>query len=94
LTLAKDLKGNKKGSYRHVSSKRKSRKNEGVLLKGAGEAEVLNAIFTSAFTGEFCLQESQARKTCPWMWKTKLGNIKTKWTYVSPWNLMECTDEC
>lgn len=62
LNLAKDVKGNNKGSYNCITSKRKD--NEGLLLNRASEkAEVLKATSTSAFTGEICLQKCQARKT-------------------------------
>lgn len=67
----RDMKGNKKGFYKYVSSKRKTRENMSPLLNGAGELltndmgkdEVLNAFFASIFTGKPGLQESQASET-------------------------------
>lgn len=35
LSLARDVKGNKKGFYKYLSGKRKTRKNVGLLLKGS-----------------------------------------------------------
>lgn len=62
MNPAKDVKGNRKGFYRYINSKRK------LLLNRAGEtvtndtenAEDLNALFASVFTSETGLQESQA----------------------------------
>jgi len=79
----------KKGSYRHSSSKRKNRENEGLMLDGTGalvtksteKAEVLNAIFALAITGATGFQKSQTRKTCPEVRRIKLGNIYTKYPY-------------
>lgn len=59
------MKGNRKGFYRYISSKRK------LLLNGAGEmvtndtedTEDLNALFASTFISETGLQESQALET-------------------------------
>ena len=53
LKLARDVKDNKKGFYKYVNSKRKTRENVGPLLNEAGalvtedteKAELLNAIF-------------------------------------------------
>ena len=67
LNLSRDVKGNKKGFYKYVNSKRKSRENMGLLLNGEGEqatndmekTEVLNAFFASVFTGKMSLQECQ-----------------------------------
>ena len=66
-----EVKGNKKGFYKYISSKRKSRENTGLLLNVAGDvmtkdmekAETLHALFASIFTGMTDLQESQARET-------------------------------
>lgn len=64
LNPAKDAKRRKKGSCNHISSKSRSKENEGLLLNRASEKDqVLKAAFTSAFTGQICLQKSQARKT-------------------------------
>lgn len=58
LKLPKDVKKNKKGFYRYMSSKQKHKEyteplpnSAGKLLTShAGEAEVLNSFFTSIFT--------------------------------------------
>ncbi|GAB0202862.1 hypothetical protein GRJ2_002751800 [Grus japonensis] len=60
LNLARDIKGNKKSFYRHVSDKRKTRENVGPLWKETGDlvtwgmekAEVLNDVFASVFTSK------------------------------------------
>uniref|UniRef100_K7F0D3 Reverse transcriptase domain-containing protein n=1 Tax=Pelodiscus sinensis TaxID=13735 RepID=K7F0D3_PELSI len=57
LQLARDVKGKKKGFYRHVSNKRVIREGVGPLLDergnlvtdDVGKAEVLNAFFASVF---------------------------------------------
>ena len=59
LKLARDVKNNKKGFFRYVSSKQKHREDIGPLLNRAGKlvtnnadkAEVLNTFFASVFTG-------------------------------------------
>ncbi|KFQ42673.1 hypothetical protein N333_13609, partial [Nestor notabilis] len=58
LNVARDVKENRKGFYRYVANKRKTRDNVGPLQKLSGElatldleeAEVLNDFFTSVFT--------------------------------------------
>ncbi|KFV01476.1 hypothetical protein N340_10208, partial [Tauraco erythrolophus] len=60
LNLARDIKGNKKGFYRYVNDKKRSRENVGPLRKETGDlatqdmekAEVLNDFFASVFTGK------------------------------------------
>lgn len=57
LDLARDMKGDKKGIYRYISSKRKTRGNVDLLTnrrwdgKDTERAEVVNAILASAFSG-------------------------------------------
>jgi len=65
------VKGNKKGFYKHISSKRKTSKNMALLLSWAGElvanempkAKVLSAFFASVFTSKTGLQEAQTPQT-------------------------------
>ncbi|PKU47794.1 rna-directed dna polymerase from mobile element jockey-like [Limosa lapponica baueri] len=67
LNLARDVKYNKKGLFKYIHSKRKTRENVGLLLNEAGalvmedteKAELLNAAFASVFTAEANPQESQ-----------------------------------
>ena len=70
LNLPRHLKGNK-CFYRYISSKRKVRKNVGLLLNGAGElmtkdvekAKILNAFLDSVFIGKTGFQESEISET-------------------------------
>ncbi|GAB0177726.1 target of Nesh-SH3 [Grus japonensis] len=63
----RNVKNNKKGFFKYISSKRKTRENVGLLLNEVGdlvtddteEAELLNAFFTSVFTAKTDPQESQ-----------------------------------
>lgn len=87
-------KGTRRASTGISAAKGRAGKKRVCCWMGTGEAEVLKGIFTSVFTGEICLQESWARKTCPQMWKIRLGNTKTNWTYMSLWGLMGCPHEC
>ncbi|GAB0176269.1 mitochondrial enolase superfamily member 1 [Grus japonensis] len=60
ISLARDVKDNKKSFYRYVSDKRKMRENVDPLWKETGDlvtrnmekAEVLNEFFASVFTGK------------------------------------------
>jgi len=68
LNLARDVKDNKMGLFKYISSKRKCRDNVGSLLNEAGvpvtkdteKAELLNACFASVFSAKGGPQESQA----------------------------------
>ena len=74
--MVKDVKGNKKGFYKYISSKRKARKNVVPLLNWHGDlvtktmvqAEIFSAFFASIFTGKTILQESQVPDTMEKVW--------------------------
>jgi len=67
LKLAKEVKENKKGFIKYVSSERKTRENVGPLLNEVGalvtgdaeKAEILNAFFASVCNAKTSPQESQ-----------------------------------
>ncbi|KAK4810486.1 hypothetical protein QYF61_004266 [Mycteria americana] len=71
FNLARDVKDNKKGFYKYIGDKKKTRENVGLLLNETGDlvtqdtekAEVLNAFFASVFTSKTGLQEYQAPET-------------------------------
>lgn len=62
VKLAREVKGNKKGFYKYIGSKRKGKEHVGPLLEGAGDLmtgdmrkdKVLKGFFSSAFTGKAC----------------------------------------
>jgi len=68
LKLASDVKDNKKGFFKYITSKWKTRDNVGLLLNEVGDlvtedtekAELLNVFFTSVFSAKTGPQESQA----------------------------------
>jgi len=68
LNLAKDVKDNKKGFFKYISSKRKTRDNVGTLLNEVGvlvmedaeKAELLNAFFTSVFSAKASLRNPRS----------------------------------
>ncbi|PKU43995.1 rna-directed dna polymerase from mobile element jockey-like [Limosa lapponica baueri] len=67
LNLARDVKDNKKGFFKYISSKRKTRENMGPLLneidalvmEDAEKVELQNAFFASVFTAKANPQEPQ-----------------------------------
>jgi len=73
------VKGNKKGFQKYINSKRKTRKNVGLLLNGAGDlvtkdmekAEVFNAAFAIFFTDKAGLQESWGPRSNRTVWSKK-----------------------
>lgn len=53
MDLAKDAKGNMKGVYKYVNSKRKTRENTRPLLKGAGKLVTKNTEKAKVFNATF-----------------------------------------
>ena len=68
LNMARDIKGNRKGFYKYISDKRKTRENLGPLLKERGDlvtqemkkSKVLNNFFASFFTGKCSSQAAHS----------------------------------
>ena len=77
LSLAKDVKGNKKVFFKYVSSKRKTGENVGLLLNEVGalvteiteKVELLDATFASVFTAKACPQASQSLEVREKAWR-------------------------
>lgn len=71
LHLVRDVKGNKKGFFRCISSKNRTRENPGLLLNGAGDwlmkdikkAKAFDASFPQSSTSETSLQETKVSET-------------------------------
>lgn len=67
----RDVKSNKKGFYKYMNTRRKTRENVGPQLNGLRalvtqdmeKVEVLTALFTTAFTSKISLQKSKALET-------------------------------
>ncbi|GAB0188654.1 mitochondrial enolase superfamily member 1 [Grus japonensis] len=74
ITLARDVKDKKKGFYRYVSEKRRTRENVGPLRNETGDpvtqdmekAEVLNDFFASVFTGKCLSHTAQVTEGRDW----------------------------
>ncbi|GAB0188934.1 mitochondrial enolase superfamily member 1 [Grus japonensis] len=74
ISLARDVKDNKKSFYRYVSDKRRTRENVGPLQNEMGElvtqdmekAEVLNDFFASVFTGKCLSHTAQVTEGRDW----------------------------
>ena len=77
LNLARDVKDNKKGFFKYISRKRKTRENVGLLLNEVGalvtkdteKAELLNAFFASVFTAKASPQVSQTLEAREEVWR-------------------------
>ncbi|GAB0182718.1 mitochondrial enolase superfamily member 1 [Grus japonensis] len=74
ISLARDVKNNKKSFYRHVSDKRRTRENVGPLRNETGDlvtqdtekAEVPNDFFASVFTGKCLSHPAQVTEGRDW----------------------------
>ncbi|GAB0183929.1 mitochondrial enolase superfamily member 1 [Grus japonensis] len=74
ISLARDVKDNKKSFYRYVSDKRRMRENVGPLWNKTGDlvtqdmekAEVLNDFFASVFTGKCLSHTAQVAEGRDW----------------------------
>ncbi|GAB0208944.1 mitochondrial enolase superfamily member 1 [Grus japonensis] len=74
ISLARDVKDNKKSFYRYVSEKRRTRENVGPFRNETGDlvtqdmekAEVLNDFFASVFTGKYLSHTAQVTEGRDW----------------------------
>ncbi|GAB0176407.1 mitochondrial enolase superfamily member 1 [Grus japonensis] len=74
ISLARDVKDNKKSFYRYVSDKRRTRENVGPLRNETGDlvtqdmekAEVFNDFFASVFTGKCLSHTAQVAEGRDW----------------------------
>lgn len=78
LNMTRDVKGNRKGFYRYIGSKRNTKENAGLLLDGGGnlftnkKAEVLNVILSFVFfIYKICPTEHQPPYTSRRVWRNK-----------------------
>ena len=77
LNLAMDVKDNKKGFFKYISSKRETRENVDPLLNGVGtlvmkdteNAKLQNVFFASLFTAKASPQESQTQEMREKVWR-------------------------
>ena len=88
LNLTREVKDNKNGVFKYVSSKQKTRENVCLLLKEVGalvmedteKAVLLNAFFASVFTAKACPQASQSLGVREKAWRKKeLPLVKEDW---------------
>ncbi|GAB0197889.1 mitochondrial enolase superfamily member 1 [Grus japonensis] len=77
IKLVRDVKDNKKGFFKYISSKKKTRENVSLLLNEVGalvmedteKAELLNATFASVFTAKVGPLESQTLEVGEKVWR-------------------------
>ncbi|GAB0202805.1 mitochondrial enolase superfamily member 1 [Grus japonensis] len=77
LNLARDVKDNKKGFFKYINSKRKTRENVGLLLNEVGtlvmedteKEELLNAFFALVFTAKDGPQETSTLEVGEKVWR-------------------------
>ena len=77
LNLARDVKDNKKGFFKSISSKRKTRETVGLLLNEVSalvtedteKTELLSAAFASVFTAKAGPQDSQTLEVREKVWR-------------------------
>ncbi|GAB0206764.1 mitochondrial enolase superfamily member 1 [Grus japonensis] len=88
LKLARDVKDNKKGFFKYISSKRKTRENvdpllnevSALVMEDTEKAELLNAFFVSVFTAKVDPQESQTLEVGEKVWrKEDLPLVEEDW---------------
>jgi len=88
LNLARNVKDNRRGIFKYISSKWETRENVGLLLNEVGTlvmkdtetAELLNAFFASVFTAKAGPQASQALEVREEDWrKEDLPLVEEDW---------------
>ena len=110
MRLAKEIKDNKKGFFKYVNSKRKTRDNVGPLLNEGGvlvtgdteKAEILNAFFASVFVSRTLPRDSSPLAIGQRVWEMEgslLVEVGVVWERLSglnanPWVLMGCIRMC
>ncbi|KAK4830239.1 hypothetical protein QYF61_009306 [Mycteria americana] len=92
--LLRDVKDNKKSFYRYNSSKRKTKKNVGLLLnwtdnmatKTTEKTEVLKVFFKSVFTGRPAFSSPRLRKT---YFKVEEDQVREHLPKLNVWKFMD-----